>query len=269
MRGAHRWSDANLVRVNKTFLDVDQAIACLDFIWDEAPIIHRLVNVCLIQEVLDKDPIELSDEELQLAMHGFRRVHRLYKAEDTYRWMEQHGMTHAQLERYVADEAIVAKLRDRITAGRVETYFEEHRADFDTAYIARFAFSDEASAHHTCEQIRLGELDFYEAAQRSFVAAECSKHPSCDLFTIVQRGHVFPELAIAIFTATPGEVVGPVHTEECYVIVRVLSRTPARLDESTCNTIKRILFEQWLAELREVATIEWYWGNASRTSQVV
>jgi putative peptide maturation system protein len=266
MRGVHRWSERDLVRVNTTVLQVEQAIACLDFIWDEARIINRLINVCLIQEALTRDPINLSNAELQQAMDAFRRAHKLYTAEDTYRWMARHGMTHEQLERLVTDEATVAKLRDRVTAGRVEGYFEEHRADFDTASIAWFACSDEASAHHTCEQIRLGELDFYKGAQCYFLAAECSKHPSCDLFAIVQRGHVSPELTTAIFTAIPGEVVGPVHTEEHYVIIRVLSCAPARLDEPTRNAIKRLLFEQWLAERREEATIEWYWGNAARTS---
>src|SRR3989442_1755928 len=48
LRGVHRWGERDLVRVNNTLLKVDQAIACLDFIWDEAPIINRLVNVCLI-----------------------------------------------------------------------------------------------------------------------------------------------------------------------------------------------------------------------------
>jgi putative peptide maturation system protein len=268
MRGVHRWSEKDLVRVNTTVLEVEQAIACLDFIWDEARIINRLINVCLIREALAKDPLELSNPELQQAMDAFRRAHKLYTAEDTYQWMARHGMTHEQLEHLVTDEATVAKLRDRVTAGRVEAYFEEHRADFDTAYIARFAFSDEASAHRTCEQIRFGELDFYEAAQRYFVAAALS-HPSRDLFTVVQRGHVSPDLATAIFTATPGEVVGPVHTEDGYAIVRVLSRTPTCLNEPTRSAIKRILFEQWLADLRETATIEWYWGNAGRTSQTV
>src|SRR5215475_11356528 len=47
LRGVLRWSDADLVRVNNNVLKVDQAIACLDFIWDEAHITDRLVNVCL------------------------------------------------------------------------------------------------------------------------------------------------------------------------------------------------------------------------------
>jgi putative peptide maturation system protein len=203
-------------------------------------------------------------------MDGFRRAHKLYKAEDTYRWMERHGMSHEKLERYVADEATVAKLRDRVTAGRVEDYFEAHRADFDTAGIARVEFSDEHSAHQICEQIRTGEVDFYEAAQRRFLAVvERSEHPSGAIFTIVRRGQAPLELGVAVFAAEPGEVLGPVRTGEGYAIVRVLSFTPARLDESTRSAIKKMLFEEWLAERRRMATIEWYWGNANLTSQAV
>jgi putative peptide maturation system protein len=144
LRGVHRWSEQNLVRVNHTALEVGQAIACLDFIWDEAPIIDRLVDLCLIQEALERDPITLSDAELQEAMDGFRRAKRLYTAAATYHWLESHGMTQQKLEEYVGDQAIVAKLRRRVAAGRVDTYFAAHHADFDTARIARIDFATEA-----------------------------------------------------------------------------------------------------------------------------
>ena len=63
-------------------------MACLDFIWDEAPIIERLVNMCLIQEELEREPIDLTDAELQEAMNKFRSAKKLFKAEDTLRWLE-------------------------------------------------------------------------------------------------------------------------------------------------------------------------------------
>ena len=135
LRGVHRWSEADLVRVNANVLKVDQAMALLDFIWDEAPIIERLVNACLIQEELERAPIELTDAELQEAMDKFRSANKLFKAEDTLRWLERHGMSHEKLERYVADNAIVAKLRDRITSARVEEYFRQHSSEFDAAHV--------------------------------------------------------------------------------------------------------------------------------------
>src|SRR5262245_52676270 len=52
LRGVHRWREMDLVRVNAKVLNVRQAIVFLDFIWNEAPILTRLVNACLIQEPL-------------------------------------------------------------------------------------------------------------------------------------------------------------------------------------------------------------------------
>jgi putative peptide maturation system protein len=266
MRGVHRWSESDLLRVNDQVLRMDQAIACLDYIWDEARIIDRLVNVCLIQEALQKDPVSLSDAELQAAMDGFRRAHRLYTVEETYRWLERHGTTHEQLERRVGDEAIVAKLRDRVTEGRIEEYFERHRADFDTARIARIAFVEEASARRVFEQIRAGEIDFYEAAEGRFLAAAQGANPPRELFAVVQRGEISSELADAIFAAREGSMLAPVRTGEEYAIIRVLSVSPGRLDERTRRAIQKRLFEEWLEERRQAATIEWYWGNAGSAS---
>jgi putative peptide maturation system protein len=266
LRGARPVSERCLVKVNTILLEVDQAMACLDFIWDEVRILNRLVNACLIQEALARDPIALSDDELQHALSAFRRAHKLYTAEETYRWMERHGLTHEQLERLVADDATVAKLRDRVTAGRVEEYFQAHRADFDTARIARLHFPDAESASQAFRQICSGAVDFYEAAERLFRAAGERPSQSADgLFAVVQRRHASPELAAAVFAAAPGDLLGPVPTEEGPVVVRALSRTTARLDEPTRAAIKKILFEEWLEERRRAARIEWYWGNAART----
>ena len=49
------------VRVNDNVLQVDVAMACLDFICDNAPVIERLVNQCLIQEELQRNPDAAAD----------------------------------------------------------------------------------------------------------------------------------------------------------------------------------------------------------------
>ena len=178
LRGVHRWNDRDLVRVNANILPVDTAMACLDFIWDEAPIIERLVNLCVIQEELEREPIELSDAELQEAMNKFRAAKKLFKAEDTLRWLERHGMSHEKLERYVAENAMVPKLRDRIAAGRVEEYFRQHSSDFDTAWIARLEVTNESEAHELAKQIRGGRQEFFAAAERCYFDAAEGGKPS-------------------------------------------------------------------------------------------
>jgi putative peptide maturation system protein len=265
MRGVHRWSEKDLVRVNNTVLTMGEAIACLDFIWDEIPIIKHLVDMCLMQEALEKDPIELSDADLQVAMNAFRKARNLHKAEETHRWLEQHGITQEKLEDLITNEALVAKLRDQVTAEQVADYFAAHHLDFDIANIAQIHFSDQEKAHEVWNQICSGKVDFYEAAQYRFLeATQRKKNPSGDVFAVIQRGQAKVEL-MNIFGAKCGEVLKPMKTEKGFTIFRILSFNSAHLDEKTVTTIKGTLFEEWLADHRRMARIEWYWGNTVPT----
>ena len=266
LRGVHRWSEGDLVRVNSNVLQVDAALACLDFIWDEAPTIERLVNLCLMQEELDRQPIDLTDAELQEAMDQFRAARKLFKAEDTLLWLERHGMTHQKLESYVTETAVVPKLRDRITAGRVEEYFCRHTNDFATARVARLEVADETQACELAAQIRSGTQNFFSIAERLFLASpDCNTPPKASLFATIERRHAAATLRDPLFAAAPGQLLGPIATGTGHTLMRVLAITPACLDDRTRAAIKDILFTDWLTECRQAARIEWCWGNASNT----
>jgi putative peptide maturation system protein len=266
MRGVHRWNEGDLLRVNQSIMRMDQAIGCIDLIWNEHRIMDRLIHVCILKEEFEQHPLELSDAELQDAMDAFRRARRLYRAEDTWRWMARQGMTQDTLERLVADEATVAKLRDKITAGQVETYFAQHQADFDTACIARIDFPDADCAIQALSQIQHGEADFYAVAQSQAVAASRSGEVSSQCFATVRREQLHAEWQTALFSALSGDVIGPVRDGDAYTLIRMLSLTPASLDELTHRAIQQILFTAWLEERRQTATIEWFWGNAHQSS---
>ena len=105
------------------------------------------------------------------------------------------------------------------------------------------------------------------AQQRFLEAVERREHPSGEVFAVLQRQEIEPELEV-IFAAQPGDVLQPVQTDKGYAIARVLAFTPARLDEQTVTAIKKILFEEWLTEKRQIARIEWYWGNAVQTDSL-
>jgi putative peptide maturation system protein len=265
LRGVQRWSDRNLLRVNDTVMEIDQAIACMDFIWEEARVTDRLVNACLIQEEIKRNPITISDQELQVAMDTFRKQRNLYRAEDTYRWMERRGISHRALERLVKSEATFGKLRDRLVGNGVESYFATHSADFDTARVARFFVSDNATARTLCDRIRSGEVSFFDEAQRQFLASH-QLHPPGDLFASFQRRESPAEFRETLFHASVGSVLEPLQKKNGYVIICILSLSPAVLDNATAESIRNLLFDQWLEERRKGATIEWLWGNATKTS---
>jgi putative peptide maturation system protein len=267
LRGVHRLNEGDLVRVNTTTVQVEAAVACIDFIWDDAPVIERLVNMSLIEEEVERQPVDLTDAEIQAAMDRFRSAKKLYRAEDTRAWLDRHGMSQEMLEKYVAETAVVPKLRDRIAADRVDEYFQQHPHDFDTARVACVELESESRARELAEKLRSGAENFLGVVQRLFTeAADGGARPKSNLFEVLERRQVDPELRDVLFSASPGQLFGPIKRTTGYSLMQVLSIVPGQLNEQLRSAIKDILFKEWLAERRQAARIEWCWGNASDTS---
>ena len=259
MRGVHRWTEQDLVRVNNIVLRVHEAITYLDVVWNETRIAERLIGACLIQDVLQEQPVEITDAQLQAALDRFRRARGLLSADRTRRWLDQHGLTHPQLEQRLLDELALAQLRARIAEGRIESHFNLHRADFDTALVAWLVLEDAQAAARAARS----SDDFYQAAQLRFTSSPAEeRHHIGQLFRRVRRSDLSSELAEAIFGASPEAVVGPVADRSGFAVVKVLQTTPAMLDSATSQTIEARLFQEWLAERRKAAMVEWYWGRS-------
>ena len=260
LRGVQRWSDRDLVRVNGTVLTVPDAMARLESIWADASVVHQLIDGCLLRAEVDREPERITDEELQAGMDAFRRTHRLCLARDTEDWLQRRGMTQLQLEDLVADQITIARIRDRVAAGRVESYFERHREGFDTAQVAAIDYATESDARRAYRHIGSGEADFFRAARARF-ESDPAERP---LFRAIRRRDAIDQQTI-VFGAAPGDLVGPARVADDYVLYRVLSIVPARLDDDVRAVIKRALFDEWLADKRRTATIEWNWGTAEQT----
>jgi putative peptide maturation system protein len=262
LRGVQRWQDRNLARVNGGVVTVDQAIAQLDFIWDEVPLVRRLVNTCLIQEVLKREPIAVDDADLQQAMDSFRRARGLFTAEDTHHWLADKALSAEKLEQLLMDQATLRKLRARVAAGRVEEYFLANRDELAEVGLLLLDFPDEGRALAALDELRRGET-FVAVAERALVEAVSrgEQAPVIESLVLRRREAVTFELPIAV---APGDVLGPVPGKRGAALVQVVAVQPACLDKRTRQAVEQVLFEDWLAERRKAARIEWYWGNASQ-----
>jgi putative peptide maturation system protein len=279
LRGVHRWRDQDLAKVNNVVLTVDRAIGELDAIRDEAPIVRRLVDLCLIQETLQREPIALDEDELQQAMDAFRRARRLFTAEDTQRWLTDKGLTPETFEQLVGDQAVRARLQTRIAAGRVEEYFAAHRQELATVALLRLDFPDLERARNALAEARRG-ASFHALVQRSIAQAVVAgqKAPRLDSAVLRRRdavrlellpmvsGGVRSEPVADLFSAQPGDVLGPALSKHGAAILQVLAVGPAALDRRTRQEIVQLLFDEWLEERRKAARIEWYWGNPRQAS---
>lgn len=260
LRGARRFSDADLLRVNETVLTVGEAIGQIDAILDDRTISMRLIDICLIRDELTRHPVELSIDDLQRASDAFRRTHRLYTTADYNRWMARRGLSAAQFESLVTAHAEVAALKRRLTADEVPTFFEANRQAFDVACVAEIVCADRAEAAGMCADIAAGRRDFYDVAQTCFTTNP-GENSAAPLFRAVRRSLEPAAWVQAVFEAAPGTVIGPLERGGAYAAIKVLSMTAARLDEPTCVEVQGELFARWLGERRDTARIEWFWHN--------
>ncbi|MEU7874087.1 TIGR04500 family putative peptide maturation system protein [Dactylosporangium sp. NPDC049140] len=230
LRGVQRSAEMLLVRVDGFELGVADAIGFLDLLWREAPLRDRLVDTCLVRLALDADGAELDDTALQEAADAFRRARGLLTLEDTRAWMARERLSDVQFEDLVAHQALVARLREQIAAGRVDAELAADPGRYEQLRLVRVEAADEAAA------ARLAAApDLLAAAVADFAAG------------------VGP--APVLMTVTRADLES-VAAGRC-VVTAVLGVRPA-----TREAVSRRLFSEWLAERRAAARIEWNWGPA-------
>ena len=264
LRGVRLASDQDLVRVNGETLKVLDAMDCIDFLWNEARIVRPLIDLCLIEEAVKRWAIEPVAEHTQRALDAFRSTHGLLSARQTLAWMEANELTEERLERMVQGQARAFALRDRVAGDAgLRAYWDAHPGAFDVAHIARLRVRTRERAEQLAAEIQ-GGRSFYAVLEEEFTARRLMALPRGSL-EAVRRRELPPTHADAIFAVAAGEVAGPLEGEtgEGFDLVRVIRTEIAGFDDTASqDALSGALFEQWLAEQRRSATIEWYWGPA-------
>lgn len=263
LRGVQRWRDGELLRVNETVLEVSDAVAQMEVLWESPSLMQRLVDGCLVTEALQNYPVEIDDGEKRDALVAIRRQRGLLSAADTENWMKLAGISRKDLDNMAYAQARTLKLRDRLVGAEVESYFAKHRSDFDRVKLAQFQVRSQQMAHRYAQQARSGAANFLTTAQEAFLADP--SYNSNTLFRSTWRLRVPESLRRPLERAAAGDVVGPAADGDGYRIALLLAMEPAQLDAETRPVVAAVLFERWLAERRRTARIEWFWGKAQQT----
>jgi putative peptide maturation system protein len=215
--------------------------------------IQDAVDATLIRQGAAERGIEVSADELQQAADDFRVARDLHDAAATEAWLANNHLSYEDWELLLEFQVTRDKLREALAGARVEQHFAEQRFSFDAAVLSRLVLKDEDLARELRAQIVEDGADFHGLA-RQF---------SIDGATKLAGGYIGPtrrssmEAAVesAVFGAQPGKIVGPLKTDDGWQLIKIESFSPATLDDSMRETIKSILFDEWLSERRRKARI--------------
>ena len=209
-------------------------------------LIEAIASQKIIQEAAQKAQITVTPVEVQQEGDNLRLAKKLVKAQDTLIWLEKHHLSVNEFEESVYNKILAQKLANHLFASQVEQFFYQHQLDYVAAITYEIIFDDKDLALEMFYALEEGETSFPEIARlyildpelRSTYGYQGRRH----------RKDFRPEIAAAVFAASPPQIVKPIGTAKGVYLIWVEEITQPQLDESLREKIITELFNSWLKQ---------------------
>lgn len=205
---------------------------------------HKVLCQRIINQKAAEQNLKVTPEEIQEEADRQRYARRLEKASETLGWLTEQMITPEEWEAGIHDRLLSQKLSEHMFGKDVEKYFIEHKLDYEQVVFYQMVVPDERLAREIFYQIEEEEISFHQAAHLYDV--DHGRRQRCGYEGKRYRRSFTPQLASAVFAATPGEVAGPVKTEEGYHLLLVEEFVSPELTPEREKEIMNQQFRNWL-----------------------
>jgi parvulin-like peptidyl-prolyl isomerase len=212
-------------------------------------VIEEIVTRKIIASVAAEAGIKAETEELQKAADNTRLLGKLKSADDTWAWLQKHGLSLDDFEEVIYNSVISAKLAQHLFANKVEPFFVEHQLDYAGVVMYEVVLDDEDLAMEFFYGIQEGEMIFYEVAHQYIQDTELRRKGGYQ--GIVRRKELKPEISAAVFAAKPPQVLKPIVTSSGVNLILVEEIIQPELDDKLRSQIMFDLFSEWLKQQTE------------------
>ena len=226
-------------------IDLEQVLYQVRLLSGLAPI-REAIESLIIGSIAVERGISASEEELQQWADQLRINSGLAIAADMHDWLKHQNLGLEDFENLVESGCVRARLRDSVTSDKVEPYFAENRKDFDSAILRQIAFETEDSAKAAMTALEADMTGFSDMAISQ--SLDIATRNTGGYLGRVARDAVFPAIASKVFQSDDGGLFGPVRVGSVWYVIHAAHIRRAELDEETSETIREIIFMDWLDE---------------------
>jgi parvulin-like peptidyl-prolyl isomerase len=212
-------------------------------------IVEGIVTRQIITRVASQEGITATPSELQQAADSLRLANKLQSAQDTWMWLQSHQLSLDEFEELVQITVISSKLANHLFTAQVEPFFVQHQLDWTRVVMYEVALEDEDLAMELFYSIQEGEISFHEVAHQYIQDSELRR--SGGYRGAILRSDLKPEVAAAVFAATPPQLLKPFVTSKGCHLILVEEVIQPILDESLHYKILSDLFLEWLQKQKE------------------
>jgi len=198
----------------------------------------------LINQIAQEYAIAVEPDEIQIEADYQRRKLRLERASDTFVWLANQRVTPEEWEAGIHDQILVNKLSKALFDSEIARFFAENRLDFDQVLLYQIVVPYSQIAQELFYQIEESEISFFDAAHLYDI--DSGRRRRCGYEGFVHRWNLLPAIAVAVFSAIPGQLLSPIQTEQGFHLLLAEEVTPAELTPETQQIIRDRLFKEWL-----------------------
>ncbi len=206
---------------------------------------QKVLQKKVIEKAAQERGLTVTPEEIQVVGDQLRREKRLEKAADTIAWLVDQMISVEDLEAGIRDRLLAQKLAEHLFSKEVEKVFVQNKLQFDQIILYQIVVANLQLAQELFYQIQEGEISFFDAAHL-YDIDENRRH-LCGCEGKVYRWGLKPDIAVAVFSAQPGEVIRPIQTERGYHLFLVEKFLPAELTPQRYQEILHNMFNEWLS----------------------
>lgn len=228
--------------------------------YTEADILPLLVSYQMLPQlsreiIIDQAiaDIELPDEACEAARAQFLEKNKLANESEVQTWLDQNGMTKAQLEALILRPAKLEIFKQETWGKQLGSYFLKQKQHLDQVIYSLIRTRDLAIAQELYFRVQEGESEFTDLAKEYSEGREAQ---TGGLIGPVELNTPHPKLAQLLRTSQPGQVFPPVQLGEWFIIVRLEKLISAQLDEATEKRLLNDLFGRWLKQQLQQVSVQ-------------
>jgi peptidylprolyl isomerase len=246
----------NVAKIGGTEFDSGDLVSWLKFSGRFPHVVQDMLKEKLAATAAKQQGISVSIDELQDAADMLRRAQGLHRAKDANQFLDDSGLSLDQLEDYLADSILSAKMRESLTDDEaVQGYFKLNAPKFDAIELAHIAVDSEGKANEIMLMLQ-DSADDFETLAREYSIVESAT----DGWRIgkILRGSLDPDFEVRLFHANAGDVLGPFGDEgqATYDIYKVEAKHDAELNADTAARIRHLIFSEWLEVMAREHRVE-------------
>ncbi|MDP5338945.1 MAG: peptidylprolyl isomerase [Nodularia sp. (in: cyanobacteria)] len=216
-------------------------------------LVEQIVSRKIILAAAEEAGIKVEVEELQKAGDFLRLTNKLTSAEDTYKWLEKHGLSVDDFEEIIYTNLISGKLGQHLFADKIEPYFFENQLNYAGVVMYEVVLEDEDLAIELFYAIKEGEMSFYDVAHEYIRDVELRRKGG--YLGVLRRQDLKPEISAAVFAANPPQVIKPIITAKGVRLIFVEEIIQPQLNDELHLQIGTELLGEWIYKQAEVVKI--------------